>query len=422
MRTNYILKSVLTLAFFTGSLFSFQLKGEVVQVGDIAYNLNDELQTAETAVLPGGAKYSGALVIPASIEAGGKNYAVVKIGDGSLRDAPGLTSVVIPEGLKTIGNSSFASCTGITSIILPASVNAIEDWAFYGCSAMTSINIPSGITTIGEHTFQNSGLTSITLPSTVTSLKTCAFQDAAALASINLENVTEIGAYSLLGTAITSATIGNVFSIKSEAFKNCTQLADVNFTGSVSIIEDWAFQNSGINSLVLPEGMLSLGSAFPDCANLSSVTIPKSIKILKDWTFSSTAMEEMNVSWDAPQSVTVAENAFGNVTGTPEWKVPANLKSLYGEIWNGFPVVSVNPTGIEFVSGVNTTVYYADGVLNLSNLLGHNVSVVSIDGRVITRFQVTSENAKISLSLSSGIYLLYVADANKQTAIKFIAK
>lgn len=422
MRTNYFLKSVLTLAFFSVSLFSFQMKGDVVQVGGIAYNLNEELLTAETTVLPGGAKYTGALVIPASIETGGKSYAVVKIGDGSLRDAPGLTSVSIPEGLKTIGNSSFASCTGITSITLPSTVDAIEDWAFYGCSGLTSINIPNGVTAIRDHTFQNSGLTSIVLPSTVISLKTCAFQDAVALASINLENVTEIGGYALLGTAITSATIGNVFSIKSEAFKNCTHLTEVTFSGNVSIIEDWAFQNSGITSLVLPEGLLSLGSAFPDCLNLTSVTIPKSVKILKDWTFSSTAMEEMNVSWDAPQTVTVSENAFGNVTGTPEWKVPANLKSLYGDTWNGFPVVTANPTGIDLVLGENANVYYSDGVLNLSNLLGHNVSVVSIDGRVITRFQVNSVNAHVPVSLASGVYLLHVVNANKQTAIKFIAK
>lgn len=422
MKTNYSLKSTIVFALFIVSLFTFQAKADAIVINDIAYTLDDEALTAETAARPDGEKYKGDLVIPASVSNDGKTYNVIKIGDGSLRDAPELTSVTIPDGLQTIGNSAFASCTALTSVTVPASVNSIEDWAFYECSALSGINIPDGIKAIGEHVFQKAGLTSITLPSSVTSLKTCAFQEAEKLASINIENVTEIGGWALFGTAITSVTIGNVFNISSEAFNNCTQLTNLTFSGNVITIGDWAFQNIGVTNLVLPASLVNLGGgAFADCINLTSVTIPKGVKSLKDWAFSSSPMEEIFVSWDNLAGISVSENAFGNVTGTPEWKVPAELKDLYGDIWNGFPV-SARTTGINSTLNEDIKVYYNNGILNFTNMAGFNASIISVGGQKIAGFQVNDENGQIPVSLAKGVYLLNAKNANNQTTIKFIVK
>ena len=51
----------------------------------------------------------------------------------------GLTSVTIPNSVKSIGQSAFQNCTGLTSVTIPNSVTSIGDYAFDGCSGLTSI-------------------------------------------------------------------------------------------------------------------------------------------------------------------------------------------------------------------------------------------------------------------------------------------
>ena len=64
-----------------------------------------------------------------------------------------ITSVVIPEGVKTIGNSMFYGCTQLGKVVLPKSLTSIERYAFYGCWPLEEISIPGGVTFIGRQAF-----------------------------------------------------------------------------------------------------------------------------------------------------------------------------------------------------------------------------------------------------------------------------
>jgi len=55
--------------------------------------------------------------------------------------------VVITEGVESIGVYAFVSCD-ITSVELPESLKSIEFGAFWGCVSLTSINIPRNVTYI----------------------------------------------------------------------------------------------------------------------------------------------------------------------------------------------------------------------------------------------------------------------------------
>ena len=272
--------------------------GYVIVVDGVAYKAADtEAKTAEVVALPDGEKYTGALTVAANVAFGSETYAVTKIGDNSLRESgdnaasENLTDVTIPEGVTDIGNSAFANCSSITSIQLPASVNTIEDWAFYGCGNLASINIPDGVTAINEHTFQQSGLTSIVLPASVTSLKVCAFQDSK-LTSINLENITELVAWSLAGTALTS--------------------------------------------VVLPDGLTVIdGGTFSGCSALKTLTIPNSVTTINDWAIEKTGLKEIYISWENPEDLNISWWAFGDQEGRYSfvWNVPADLADVYGNTW-----------------------------------------------------------------------------------------
>ena len=133
-----------------------------VVVGGLYYYLNG--LTAEVTKKNDGTKYSGVIVIPASISVDGVDYSVTEIGSYAFYNCYRLTSIKIPTSVTEIGDEAFYKCSGLTSIEIPNSVTSIRDKAFYYCSGLTSIEIPNSVTEIGDYAFAGcSGLTSITM-------------------------------------------------------------------------------------------------------------------------------------------------------------------------------------------------------------------------------------------------------------------
>jgi len=50
-----------------------------------------------------------------------------------------LTSIILPQNLKSIGSGAFIGCSGLKTIIIPSSVTSIQSSAFEKCSGLTSI-------------------------------------------------------------------------------------------------------------------------------------------------------------------------------------------------------------------------------------------------------------------------------------------
>ncbi len=72
---------------------------------------------------------------------------------GILGTNKNVTSVIIPEGVKTIGEYAFAASPALESVTIPDSVTVIGRYAFYGCAKLKSVNLGSGIKYIGEKAF-----------------------------------------------------------------------------------------------------------------------------------------------------------------------------------------------------------------------------------------------------------------------------
>ena len=56
--------------------------------------------------------------------------------------------------VTSIGAYAFRECTGLTSIHLPNSIKTIGDWAFSRCHSLTSVTMPDGCS-IGEDAFED---------------------------------------------------------------------------------------------------------------------------------------------------------------------------------------------------------------------------------------------------------------------------
>ena len=68
--------------------------------------------------------------------------------------------VVVPDGIITIGERAFSPSNtwtpapdGITEIVLPDSVTTVESQAFYQCADLTSVTLPEGLRTLGSLAF-----------------------------------------------------------------------------------------------------------------------------------------------------------------------------------------------------------------------------------------------------------------------------
>ena len=167
-----------------------------------------------------------------------------------------MTSITIPDSVKSIGNSVFYGCTGLTSIIIPDSVTSIGNSAFQGCTGLTRIIIPNSVKSIGNSVFYGcTGLTSISIP----------------------DSVTSFGSNVLSGcTNLISIDIGNgVTKINESDFKNLTSLKSVTIGTGVTTIGNYAFNCcTGLEEMVIPYSVKSIGSAaFTGCTNLGSLTV-----------------------------------------------------------------------------------------------------------------------------------------------------
>lgn len=177
------------------------------------------------------------------------------------------TEIYIPSmynGLPVvgIGASVFEGCGHITAVHIPDSVQFIGSGAFLGTS-ITEITIPDGVTVIEDNTFgmcQN--LVTVNLPESVRSIYMFAFSDCSSLAEIDLSNVRFIGSF---------------------AFRNCEALTEVSLTDA--LIEDNAFNGSGVVTVTLTGECELYASVFMNCESLTTVYLPASITYIDICTF-----------------------------------------------------------------------------------------------------------------------------------------
>ena len=81
---------------------------------------------------------------------------------------------------------------GLTSVTIPNSVKTIGGWAFY-TNSLTSVTIPNSVTYIDNGAFADNQLTSVTIPNSVTTIGMRAFVGNRQLTQVNIgANVTLI--------------------------------------------------------------------------------------------------------------------------------------------------------------------------------------------------------------------------------------
>ncbi len=77
---------------------------------------------------------------------------VIDIQGGAFYENTNLTSIVLPNHIKTIGSYAFANCTALTSVTLSNRLKEIPEYTFSGCP-LRSVRIPASVKKIRRHAF-----------------------------------------------------------------------------------------------------------------------------------------------------------------------------------------------------------------------------------------------------------------------------
>ena len=342
-----------------------------IEIDGIYYNIIAKGQIAEVVQNP--QKYSGDIVIPASVTYDGKDYSVTSIGSNAFNQCSSLTSITIPNSVTSFGNNAFNSCSSLTSITIPNSVTSIGGGAFKYCSSLTNIAIPNSVTSIGSQAFCScSSLTNIAIPNSVTFIGSNAFMYCSSLTNIAIPNsVTSIEGYTFQNcSSLTSVIIPNsVTSIGSYAFQNCSSLTNISIPNSVTLIGFYAFSScSSLTSVIIPNSVTYIqDGAFYECSSLANITISNSTPI-RSYTFAS-CKELTDVYCYAEEVPSAWSDAFkDSFIEYATLHVPANSVNAYQttEPWKFFgTIVPLGDTpGPQKCA--TPVISYKDGKLSLS--------------------------------------------------------
>ena len=215
---------------------------------------------------------------------------VTYIGAHAFRSTS-ISSIAIPDSVKSIGAYAFIMCRHLTSI----KASNLSDRAFYvkddvlyedytenGKSGVAlrffplakwhgAYTIDSRVTAIGNNSMQQAEITSVTIPATVRSINSFAFN------SSEITSVTFKGT-PIFGTEFESGTAGsgifsnckklttinnfpkNVKVLPTSLFSGAVRLTHFEIPASVTEIGDTAFSNTGITEITIPSGVSKIGS------------------------------------------------------------------------------------------------------------------------------------------------------------------
>lgn len=377
------LSSIGNYAFYNCSKLTSVNVPQGTTVGKDAFQGTSSLKTDGDFTIINGVvtKYlgsGGAVKVPEGVTA---------IGASAFSGDYNIISVTLPNSLTAIENYAFSNCGRLTSVTLPASLTSIGNNAFHGCKALTNLTIPAGVTHIGNNAFRgtpwfekqlgneftiingnllayNGSGGKVTVPDGVREIRSSAFSSNEKLTEIIIpDSVVCLGDNDTFSpfyncTSLERAVLGDGITELYNTFSGCSSLTDVTlpanlrvlgmqtFSGCSSLTElelpdsleeigtrapgyyrggsafqecglttlelpeglkkldDDAFRRSNLTSIVLPDSVEQMGYfVFADCPNLTSVTFPKNETFSKTW--------KWHDSWDFWNQVFLENNGQG---------------------------------------------------------------------------------------------------------------
>ena len=310
------------------------------------------------------------VIIPNTYE--GKK--VVSIGEKAFNNCDQITTVVIPENVKTVKSSAFANCNYLDNVYIQNGVEKLEAMLFYPINAAIGAPVPDiyyeGTTSEFKKLEKWTISTGLSKPWYYTGIDTLIFSvyctdgileynyndrdntptfkayDGTIECPYHVDNnndyicdnckktlpgfKTEVSVEVSAGLGFTLSDDGKSYSVT--AIGTCTDTKVViprTYSGKpVTSIGELAFSNcSSLTGVVIPSSVTSIGyAAFAGCSSLTSIVIPNSVTSMDRYAFSDC---ESLTGIVIPDSVTsIGNSAFRNCSSLTSVVIPDSVTSI----------------------------------------------------------------------------------------------
>jgi len=219
-----------------------------------------------TATITGYTGTDAEVVIPAQLD----GLQVTGIANFVFSSKSFITSVEIPEGIKSIGDAAFDGCS-LQTIDLPDTLTRLGSWAFFFNDELTEVHLPASLTEIGRNPFGGSGVTKFTVDEANPAFKT----DGKVVYSID-GSVLKFCAADIEGVF---AVPEGVTAIEDEAFSAVAGLTEVIMPSTLESIGEYAFSEAfALAKVTLNSDLRKIGRiAFINCSSLEGLELPDEI-------------------------------------------------------------------------------------------------------------------------------------------------
>ena len=212
------------------------------------------------------------------------NYIDVELGRVRIMSA-GSSGLFGNSGSHDVLDNALSYSSHLRSIVLPERLKRIGNGALRGCSNLEDVIMPRGVHSLGEGAFAGCRrLEYITLPEGLQS-------------------------------------IGN------ECFEDCEKLRAVTLPSSVTEIGDKAFKGAGLQHIMLPDGLLSLGAEALAKTQITMLKIPSLTQIKDNYLGHMPKLQEITVD-DGNRYYTHEDGVLYDNTGTVLLLYPAGRNGV----------------------------------------------------------------------------------------------
>lgn len=217
---------------------------------------------------------------------------------------------------------------GERTAVLETSTRPVEDRDLQIPEYIDAYGESYRVVEIGDDVFAgNTSIRTVTLPPSLQTIGKRAFQDCDSLVSINLENVKKIGVDAFNSCdLLKSVDLSSLFFIDEHTFSSCYALESVKISEkTTSIGYDAFWYCERLFSVIIPDGVESIGdNAFENCG-LRKLTLGKNVKTIGDNAFASCS-ELLEI-----HSLAVEPPAY--LRGSPDGVLFSGISNTYGILY-----------------------------------------------------------------------------------------
>ena len=226
----------------------------------------------------------------------------------------------------------FYDVPNIASVVISGAVDVPRDM-FGKCAGLKKVTLKNGVQSIGERAFEKcSSLESVIFENTVLEkISDGAFSGCSALSSIVLpDSVTEIEKYAFFETGLRNIQLPEKLTlIGAYAFCNCKNLKQVQLPSQLKELGNGAFSScENLAQIQLPAQLNKLGTdAFRNCTSLDKIDIPAGLTQIEPDTFCNTGLTSVTLHEGLTK---IEDGAFHDCLKLKKIRIPKSVTDIGG--------------------------------------------------------------------------------------------